>query len=169
MDLFRVFYSQECTETVNQVTRSTKTMDQPTSGRILALDVGKKRIGLALSDALRITAQPYTTLDHASDESLLAALRQIIQAEQVELVLIGLPKRLDGSSGELAEDAKRLASLIRVECSIKVKMWDERFSTHAAERALLEGDVSRKKRKQVIDQTAAAWILQGYLDSRQLR
>jgi len=134
-------------------------------GRILALDLGQKRVGLALSDDLRITAQPYATLEPRGTEDLLESLRQIAARENVVLVLIGLPKRLDGSLGPQAEEAKTLAALIRERLSLPVRLWDERFSTHAAKRALLEDNVSRKKRKQVIDQTAAAWILQGFLDS----
>ncbi|HOL93371.1 MAG TPA: Holliday junction resolvase RuvX [bacterium] len=134
-------------------------------GRILALDLGQKRVGLALSDDLRITAQPYATLEPRGTEDLLESLRQIAARENVVLVLIGLPKRLDGSLGPQAEEAKTLAALIRERLSLPVRLWDERFSTHAAKRALLEDNVSRKKRKQVIDRTAAAWILQGFLDS----
>ncbi len=134
-------------------------------GRILALDVGKKRIGLALSDDLRITAQPYSVIEPQSPEDCLQSLLLIIEKENVGLIVLGMPKRLDGSMGEMAQEVKSLATKIRERFPIKVKIWDERFSTHAAQRALLEGDVSRKKRKQVIDQTAAAWILQGFLDA----
>lgn len=140
-------------------------MNLQAPGRILALDLGQKRVGLALSDDLRITAQPYATLEPRGTEDLLESLRQIAARENVVLVLIGLPKRLDGSLGPQAEEAKTLAALIRERLSLPVRLWDERFSTHAAKRALLEDNVSRKKRKQVIDQTAAAWILQGFLDS----
>lgn len=134
-------------------------------GRVLALDVGKKRIGLALSDEMRITGQPYGMLETQTREAILNSLTEIIHRENVTLIVMGLPKRLDGSSGDMAQEVKALASLIRERLQMKVRLWDERFSTHAAQRALLEGDVSRKKRKQVIDQTAAAWILQGFLDS----
>ncbi len=135
------------------------------SGRILALDVGTKRIGLALSDELRITGQPYDTLEPESHDDALDKMEVIIQKENVTLVVVGMPRRLDGSSSEMTDEAKTLASKIRERFKITVRMWDERYSTHAAQRALLEGDVSRKKRKQVIDKTAAAWILQGFLDS----
>lgn len=129
------------------------------------MDVGTKRIGLALSDELRITGQPYGLLEPQSQDHVLEYLSALIEKENITLIVLGLPKRLDGSSGEMAQEAKILAKRIREELQVAVKMWDERFSTHAAQRALLEGDVSRKKRKQVIDQTAAAWILQGFLDS----
>ena len=134
-------------------------------GRILALDVGKKRIGLALSDEMRITGLPYGMLESQTQDQILNSLAEIIQKENVTLIVMGLPKRLDGSAGDMAQEVKALASLVRDRFQMKVRLWDERFSTHAAQRALLEGDVSRKKRKQVIDQTAAAWILQGFLDS----
>lgn len=140
-------------------------MNTDTTGRILALDVGRKRIGVALSDELRITAQPYGLIEAGLTEKVLDALAAIIEKEKVALVVLGLPKRLDGSAGEMAQEVKALAARIYERFAIKTRLWDERFSTHAAQRALLEGDVSRKKRKQVIDQTAAAWILQGFLDS----
>ncbi|MBI1388050.1 MAG: Holliday junction resolvase RuvX [bacterium] len=136
------------------------------SGRVLALDLGEKRVGAALSDALRITAQPYKTIDFVSNDRLLDAVRAIVESESVMEIVIGLPKRLDGSHGDKAKQARVIADRLRDELGLPVKLWDERFSTHAAQRVLLQGDVSRKKRKKVIDQTAAAWILQGYLDSR---
>ncbi len=137
------------------------------TGRILAIDVGKKRIGLALSDSLRITAQPHSYIENTDNVSIVGTLREIIQQENVIEIIVGNPKRLDGSSGEMAKEAKALVKVLRESIPLPVRLWDERYSTHAAERALLEGNVRRKKRKKVIDQTAAAWILQGYLDSKQ--
>ena len=136
-----------------------------TEGRILAIDYGSKRIGLALSDELRITGQPYQTLVNTSFDENVRQIQDIVEKENVSVIIVGLPRRLDGSVGEMGQHAKELAKALREKLPIQVRMWDERFSTHAAERALLEGDVRRKKRKQVVDQTAAAWILQGYLDS----
>lgn len=133
-------------------------------GRVLALDAGSKRIGLALSDEMRIIAQPRGYIEAAGREAVLRKLAELIENERVTEVVIGLPKRLDGSHGPMAEEAKALGAVLRERAGVKVRFWDERYSTHAAERALLEADVSRKKRKKVIDQTAAAWILQGYLD-----
>jgi len=134
--------------------------------RVLALDVGKKRIGVALSDALRMIAQPYGYVENQTEEQVLDELKQIIEKEQVNQVVVGMPKRLDGSKGELAQLSKELGNQIRNQLDMPVKFWDERYSTHAAERMLLEADVRRNKRKQVIDQTTAAWILQGYLDAQ---
>jgi putative holliday junction resolvase len=136
-----------------------------TPGRVLAIDNGTKRVGLALSDELRITGQPYRTLEPKNQDDLLGQLKDIIASENISEIIIGLPRRLDGSTGDMGKKAKELATKIRESFPVKVKLWDERFSTHAAERMLLEGDVRRKKRRQVIDKTAAAWILQGYLDS----
>ncbi len=135
--------------------------------KILALDFGVKRIGLALSDELRLTAQPYGTIECKDEEEDLQKLEAIVKEEKAGEIIIGLPKRLDGSLGDMAKQAKRFARLLRERLNVPVRTWDERFSTHAAERALLDGNVRRKKRKQVIDKTAAVWILQGYLDSKQ--
>lgn len=139
------------------------------NGRILAIDAGTKRVGIALSDELRITGQPYSTLEPKSHEDLVNLIKGIVEKEKVTEIVIGLPKRLDGSIGEMGESVKVLANSLKKAMPVSVRLWDERFSTHAAQRALLEGDVRRKKRKAVIDKTAAAWILQGYLDSLQLR
>ena len=137
-------------------------MSEP--GRILALDIGSHRIGMAVSDRMRIIAQPHGYLKRSKFAEDVASLLSIIAEQQVTELLIGLPKRLDGSHGDMAETAKKFANEIKERAQIKIKMWDERFSTHAAERALLEGNVRRAKRKEKIDQTAAVWILQGYLD-----
>jgi len=137
--------------------------------RIMALDVGHVRIGVAISDALKITAQPHSYIENTDEQSVIDKLQSLIQSESVSQVVVGMPKRLDGSKGETAEAAKSLGMTIRQSCNIKVTFWDERYSTHAAERTLLEGNVRRAKRKQIIDQTAAAWILQGFLDAQALR
>ena len=121
---------------------------------------------MALSDELAIAAQPYSVIEAGIQDNMLDALSEIVEREQVVEIVVGLPKRLDGSHGEMAQEAKALAAALRERFDLRVRLWDERFSTHGAERALLEGNVRRKKRKQVVDQTAAAWILQGYLDSR---
>ncbi len=137
-------------------------MSEP--GRVLALDIGSKRIGMALSDAMRIIAQPIGFLQRTGFEHDLASLFATIDEYQITELVVGLPKRLDGSHGDMANEAKQFANAVKEQKKIRIKMWDERFSTHAAERALLEGNVRRSKRKEKIDQTAAVWILQGYLD-----
>jgi putative holliday junction resolvase len=135
-------------------------------GRVMCLDVGTRRVGVALSDLLRITAQPHATLDAEPLDDLITALMDIARRENVTQIVVGLPKRLDGSQGDSASAAKDVGTLLKSQLELPVRYWDERFSTQAAQRALLEGDMRRKKRKQVIDRTAAAWILQGYLDSQ---
>ena len=135
-------------------------------GRVLALDIGKKRIGLALSDPDRIISQPQGLLLRSRWEEEFQQLQSLIETSGVTEIVIGLPKRLDGSHGEMAEEAKAFAEHLKAQCHLPIHFWDERFSTHAAERTLLEGNVRRKRRKQLIDQTAAVWILQGYLDWR---
>lgn len=138
-------------------------------GRVMGLDVGTRRVGVALSDLLGVTAQPHATLDAEPLNDLIATLTEIAERENVTQIVVGLPKRLDGSLGESANAAKDLGARLKEALQLPVRYWDERFSSQAAERALLEGDVRRKKRKQVIDRTAAAWILQGYLDSKSKR
>lgn len=134
------------------------------SGRVMGLDIGRKRIGVALSDLLRVTAQPHTTIDAEAGDAV-EQMQLLIEQEQVTQVVVGLPKRLDGSQGDLAQLARSIGKEIGDRTGVPVRYWDERFSTHAAERSLLEANVRRNKRKQVIDKTAAAWILQGYLDA----
>lgn len=139
-------------------------MSEP--GRVLALDIGSHRIGMALSDEMRIIASPHGHLKCSTFEDDIKTLVTIIEEQNVTQLLVGLPKRLDGSHGDMADSAKQFANTIREQSGIKVKMWDERFSTHAAERVLIEGNVRRSKRKEKIDQTAAVWILQGFLDQQ---
>lgn len=139
-------------------------MSQP--GRVLALDIGSHRIGLALSDEMRIIASPNGYLKRTKFEDDISELLVMIEEHQVTQLLVGLPKRLDGSHGDMADAAKQFANEIHERCGIKIKMWDERFSTHAAERVLIEGNVRRSKRKEKIDQTSAVWILQGFLDQQ---
>lgn len=135
--------------------------------RIVGLDVGSKTIGVAVSDALQITAQGLTTIkwDEHDMTSADKALTEIIAEYEVTQIVIGLPKHMNGSIGERAEIsqiyAKRLERIFR----IPVYLLDERLTTVAAERSLIEADVSRKKRKTVIDKVAAVMILQNYLEN----
>lgn len=139
-------------------------MSEP--GRVLALDIGTHRIGMALSDVMRIIASPHGYLKRTKFEDDINELLSIIEEQQVTQLVVGLPKRLDGSHGNMADQAKQFTNEIKTRAGIHVKMWDERFSTHAAERVLIEGNVRRSKRKEKIDQTAAVWFLQGYLDQQ---
>lgn len=136
--------------------------------RIMGLDVGSKTVGIALSDELGWTAQGLKTLkiDEEKQEFGFNELSEIIKEYQVERVVVGLPKNMNGSIGFRGEASQHFAKSINERFSIPVVLWDERLTTMAAERVLLEADVSRKKRKKVIDKMAAVLILQGYLDSK---
>ncbi len=135
--------------------------------RIMALDVGERRIGVALSDALGITAQPLMTYNRAKDNRKedIAGLWELIKKHEVEKLVVGLPKNMNNTLGFKAEEVQNfIKALVEVE-EIPVEWVDERLTTVSAERALLEADVSRKKRKSVIDKMAAVLILQTYLES----
>lgn len=139
--------------------------------RILALDVGSKTIGVAISDPLGFTAQGLTTVQRRGLAADLAAITGYMEKYQVEEVLIGLPLNMNGSRGpsaalaeQFAADLARDLAARQPEHNIAITLRDERLSTVGAGRALLEGDVSRRGRKQVIDKMAAVFILQGYLD-----
>ena len=133
----------------------------------MGLDVGTKTVGVAISDELGWTAQGLTTLKIDEDEKNygFAELGEIIKDYQVDKIIVGLPKNMNGSIGPRAEACQFYASELERLFALPVCMWDERLSTMAAERVLLEADVSRKKRKKVIDKMAASIILQGFLDS----
>lgn len=137
--------------------------------RILGLDIGKKRIGVAISDELGITAQALTTIERGNVEDIedmIATLRSLVEKYNVKEIVVGLPRHMDGRLGEEGEDIVSLGKEIEEKIGVEVIYWDERLSTVAAERALLEADVSRRRRKKVVDRVAAAWILSGYLERR---
>ncbi|PEJ47588.1 Holliday junction resolvase RuvX [Bacillus sp. AFS002410] len=135
--------------------------------RALGLDVGTKTIGVAVSDALGWTAQGIETvrINEERQKFGLDRLKEIIDSYEVEKIIVGLPKNMNGSIGERGEACKRFGKMVEEEFNLPVILWDERLSTMAAERLLISADVSRKKRKQVIDKMAAVVILQNYLDS----
>lgn len=139
--------------------------DIEVSSRIMGLDIGERRIGIAVSDSLGWTAQGVTIL-HRKNEDWLKRLDEIIEQYQVKEIVVGLPRNMNGTIGERGEDAMQVAEILRQRYGFPVHLWDERLSTMAVERTLIDADLSRRKRKQVIDQLAASWILQGYLDSR---
>ncbi len=136
--------------------------------RILALDVGEKRIGLAVSDPLGITAQGISVLTRQNRETDLARLREVAQEYQVQEILVGLPRHMDGRPGRQAEAVLELAQTLGDSLGIPVTAWDERLTTMQAERVLLEADLSRQRRRRVVDQVAAVLILQSYLEYRNL-
>ncbi len=132
--------------------------------RAMGLDVGDKTIGIALSDSLGITAQGLTTLWRKNREADLQALVDLCKQHQVEVLVIGLPLNMDGSEGSRAAISRRFSERLAHVTGLPVKLWDERLSTMQAERILLEADLSRKKRRQVIDKLAAQVILQSWMD-----
>ncbi|KKM09252.1 Holliday junction resolvase [Clostridiales bacterium PH28_bin88] len=135
--------------------------------RLMGLDIGDKTIGVALSDPLGWTAQGLTTLRRGEEVvEDITRLRGLISDYQVEEVVVGLPKNMDGSLGPQAQKVLEFVSLLRETLPQPIHLWDERLSTVAAERVLLDADLSRRRRKQVIDKMAAVMILQGFLDSR---
>ena len=138
--------------------------------KILGLDVGSKTVGIAISDLMGWTAQGLDTLriNEEQDDLGIDQLVKIIKDNQVGTVVIGLPKNMNNSKGFRGEASIKYKEKLQESIpSIDIVMWDERLSTMAAERSLLEADVSRQKRKKVIDKMAAVFILQGYLDSIQ--
>lgn len=137
--------------------------------KVIGLDVGSKTIGVAISDAFGWTAQGLTTLriDESKEDYGLEALKEIIKEHQIGTAVIGLPKNMNNTIGLSGEASLYFSEVLKREVpELEIVMWDERLSTVGAERTLLEADVSRKKRKQVIDKMAAVFILQGYLNSK---
>ncbi|WP_374724633.1 Holliday junction resolvase RuvX [Calidifontibacillus erzurumensis] len=137
--------------------------------RVIGLDLGTKTIGVAVSDELGWTAQGLETIkiDAERNNFGLDRIKTIIDEYHPEKIVVGLPKNMNGSVGPRGEACLQFAELLKNTFQIEVILWDERLSTMEAERILLSGDVSRKKRKKVIDKMAAVMILQGYLDSKQ--
>ncbi|MHB8878788.1 MAG: Holliday junction resolvase RuvX [Myxococcaceae bacterium] len=134
--------------------------------RTMGLDVGSKTIGVAISDELGLTAQALSTVRRSNLKTDLAELKAIASEHEVDRVVVGLPLNMDGSEGPRAAESRKLGASVEKALGLPVEYWDERLSTVAAERILIEADLSRKKRKGVIDQLAAGIILQGWLDAR---
>ncbi|CEH35316.1 Holliday junction resolvase RuvX [Romboutsia lituseburensis] len=133
-------------------------------GRIMGLDVGDKTIGVAVSDLMGLTAQGITTVKRVGKKKDIEALKEIIKERQVNKIVSGLPKNMNGTLGPQGEKVIKFCELLEQETGIKIEYWDERLSTVAAERTLIQGNVRRENRKSVIDMVAAVIILQGYLD-----
>ncbi len=134
--------------------------------RILSLDVGERRIGMAVSDTLGLIAQQLETLIRGSEQDDFKRIKDIIKEKEVSEVVVGFPLNMDGTMGPKAEEISVFIEALKKECGISVNAWDERLTTREADRILREADVSRKKRKKLDDKLAAQLILQSYLDSR---
>ena len=133
-------------------------------GRIMGLDVGDKTIGVAVSDLMGLTAQGVKTIKRVGKKKDIEALKEIIKERQVNKIVSGLPKNMNGTLGPQGEKVIKFCELLEEETGIKIEYWDERLSTVAAERTLIQGNVRRENRKGVIDMVAEVIILQGYLD-----
>lgn len=154
---------------VNNLTR-------PKPTRILGIDFGLKRLGLALSDERKILATPLMTFSaERKSEQTISKLVDLVKSFpnthqcEIEEIVVGLPLMMNGTSGFLADEVKHFVDLLQQAISIPIRTWDERLSTVQAERSLREYQLSRKKRSKVIDQVSAVIILQNYLDNRNLQ
>jgi putative Holliday junction resolvase len=135
-------------------------------GRVLGLDVGSKRIGLAVSDPLGITAQGLATIHRQNKRLDFAQLESVIREYEVVEIIVGYPLRMSGAEGIQAEKMQRFAEELRQRFEIPVHLWDERLSSAQANRLLRETEMSIKRRGQVVDQMAAVLILQSWMDAR---
>jgi len=136
--------------------------------RILAIDHGTKRMGIAVSDELKMIAQPLEYIPAEPFADLLARLKEILREKEVELIVVGMPRNMDGSYGPAALKVQEFVAALRGAITIPIRTWDERLTSAQANRFLIEGNVRRDKRKEKVDKTAAAILLQSYLDSASL-
>ena len=132
--------------------------------RILGLDVGQKTIGVAISDPLGFTAQGITTIRRTKKVEDIKEVVRICNEYSVETIVVGLPKNMDGSIGFAGEKIQEFSNLLKESIDLEIVFWDERLTTVDAHKAMLEADLSRGKRKKIVDKVAATYILQGYLD-----
>ncbi|RKD23943.1 Holliday junction DNA helicase RuvA [Ammoniphilus oxalaticus] len=135
--------------------------------RIMGLDLGDKTIGVAVSDELGWTAQGIETIRRSDIEEDLKKLKALLEQYEAREIVVGLPKNMNGTIGPRGELSQQFAALLEETFAMPVHLWDERLTTMAAEKMLVAADVSRKKRKKVIDKMAAVMILQGFLDFKQ--
>ncbi|MCE2983945.1 MAG: Holliday junction resolvase RuvX [Parachlamydia sp.] len=150
-------------------------MNKPRPARIVGIDFGMCRIGLALSDANKIIAIPHSIVaaekkSELTIKKMMEAFANICEMHgcEIEEIVVGLPLLLSGKTGLLADEVKHFTTLLAQSTSIPIKMWDERLTTVQAERSLREGGMTRKKRAKVVDKISAAILLQSYLDSKGL-
>jgi putative Holliday junction resolvase len=137
--------------------------------KILALDLGKRRIGLAISDDLGITAQGLPTLQRKNNRTDLAGLARVVREKAVDLILVGNPLHMSGDAGVQAENARAFADLLSNYTGKPSQLWDERLTTVEASRVLRDSGISLEKRKQAIDRLSAVILLQSYLDFRAMQ
>ncbi len=133
--------------------------------RILALDHGTKRIGIAVSDELKMIAQPLEFVPAEPFADFLTRLKDLLREKEVELILIGMPRNMDGSYGPAALKVQEFIAALRGAITVPIKAWDERLTSVQANRLLIQANVRREDRKQKVDKMAAAILLQSYLDA----
>ena len=134
--------------------------------RILGLDYGKRRIGMAISDESEIIAMPLGVIQVKSQRQVISDLQQVCADKNVEKIVVGMPFNMDGTKGESAARVMLFVKQVVEPISLPSELWDERLSSKAAERVLIESNVSRSRRKEVIDKLAAQIVLQSYLDAK---
>jgi putative Holliday junction resolvase len=132
--------------------------------RILALDHGTKRIGVAVSDATKTIAQPLEYIPAEPFAEFLERLKQLLAGQEIDLVLLGLPRNMDGSYGPAAQKVQAFAAALNAAITVPIKLWDERLTSAQANKILIQGRVRRDQRKEKVDKMAAAILLQSYLD-----
>jgi len=133
--------------------------------RVLAIDHGTKRMGIALSDELGMVATPLEFIPAEPFNGFLARLKELIQEKQVAMILVGHPRNMDGSYGPAALKVQEFVAVLKETIAVPIKLWDERLTSAQANRFLIQADVRREKRKEKVDKAAAAILLQSYLDS----
>jgi putative Holliday junction resolvase len=134
--------------------------------RILALDHGTRRIGVAVSDETKTIAQPLEYIPAEPFAAFLARLKAILAEKEVDCLLLGMPRNMDGSYGPAAQKVEAFAAALKSAVTVPIKLWDERLTSVMANRILVQGNVRRDKRKEKVDKMAAAILLQGYLDGQ---
>ena len=132
--------------------------------RILALDHGTRRVGLAISDELKLIAQPLDFIPAQPFAALLARVKELLREKEVELVLVGMPRNMDGSYGPAALEVQAFVAALQAALTVPIQTWDERLTSVQANRFLIQGNVRRAQRKEKVDKLAAAILLQSYLD-----
>jgi putative Holliday junction resolvase len=133
--------------------------------RILALDPGTKRIGVALSDELKMIASPLEYIPAEPFAAFLARLKELIREKEIEMILVGMPRNMDGSYGPAALQVQEFVAVLKETIGVPIKTWDERLTSAMANRFLIQGKVRRDRRKEKVDKMAAAILLQSYLDA----
>ena len=133
--------------------------------RVLALDHGTRRIGVAVSDELKLIAQPLEYIPAEPFADFLTRLKDLLREKEVELILVGLPRNMDGSYGPAALKVQAFIAALKAAVTVPIEPWDERLTSVQANRYLIQGNVRREKRKEKVDKMAAAILLQSYLDS----